>query len=214
MANMDDGRIFNPDMEEWTVNTAANGYAVVAEREVLPGVIVGWTFDAKTEGSRIALLRFLDADRHGIYPSARIEVRGQQLTLYRIEDKAPMNACFVQCAFLAGAESVECRTINWTEFDAAPKQDRNPTTRGYEQPEPITLAVELEPADGFDAMHGAIDPAVEIEFTSTDDNGDSKSTIFRGGMVEADGLTWWERRIREPEAAGRGDPMDEDSHER
>jgi hypothetical protein len=83
----------------------------------------------------------------------------------------------------------------------------NPTTRGYEQPGPINVEFKLEPVDGLDLTH--IDRPIEIEFTSTDEDGNSKPITLQGGMVEADGLTWWERKIRELEADGRGKPLDE-----
>lgn len=79
----------------------------------------------------------------------------------------------------------------------------NPTTRGYVQSEPITLTLELESVSEMDA---ATDPrAVEIEINPADGEA---TVLFRGALVEADGLTWWERRICELEANGRGKPLD------
>lgn len=43
-------------------------------------------------------------------------------------------------------------------------------------------------------------PIAVIDIRSPDG---SNATTFRGAIVEADGLTWWERRIRELEENGK-----------
>lgn len=82
----------------------------------------------------------------------------------------------------------------------------NPTTRGYVRSEPITLEVTMDHIDALDAWHEMVDqPTVEIDVEQGDGAG---PVTFRGALVEADGLTWWERKIRDLEANGRGKPLD------
>jgi len=109
MANMDDRQIQNTDMSgdlgDWGIGDRGDvgyGEAILDERPVVAGGHASCGFVARTNGKRIAALRFLDHENRGIWPSETIDVTGDQWNHYSIASIAPVGAFSVRAMFLPG----------------------------------------------------------------------------------------------------------------
>lgn len=187
MASMDDRQIQSPDMQNWT-DWGIDDMPKVGPREIaydyqpmLAGKPAHWEFTMRTSHKRAVEIRWLDADKRIVWPRALMDVEGDQWVHYVLQAIAPEGTCWMQGVILSADPDTRtglAQSVLLRGDVAEPKQAEQPdwTINTEARHEPVIV------------MHG---PGGET---------------FRGGIVEVDGLTWWERKIRELEARANYGP--------